>query len=202
MTIQGFFPETEMPDLAWWCVLWPDPEATIRRLGIVAGMEGVDLCCGDGLFTIPLARVTRRLVHGIDIDPVRLDRARAAARLAGARDCRFVEADALELGRLLPSPVDYVVLANALHGVPEPTRLARMVAAVLKPGGRFVIVNWHALPRERTTVLGAPHGPASAARMAPTATVAAVEPAGLQSAGVVELPPYHYGALFMKPCAG
>jgi len=37
--------------------------------------------------------------------------------------------------------------------------------------------------------------------MTPDDVVAAVEPAGFIRVGVIELPPYHYGAIFQKPPA-
>ncbi len=89
-------------------------------------------------------------------------------------------------------------LANAFHGVPEQTRLSRIVAQVLAPAGRFVIVNWHKTPSEKTVVLGVPHGPKTEMRMAPDGVKAVVEPAGLSLVRVAELPPYHYAAIFAK----
>ena len=80
--IVGFFPATTMPDADWWQALWPDPARVLVEMGVAQGMVAVDLCCGDGLFTVPLARVAKR-VYAIDIDPVML--ARARARLAEAR---------------------------------------------------------------------------------------------------------------------
>jgi hypothetical protein len=35
--------------------------------------------------------------------------------------------------------------------------------------------------------------------MPPADVAATVEPTGLKLAGVIELPPYHYGAIFEKP---
>ena len=200
MTIEGFFPETEMPDAGWWRVLWPDPAATLRTLGVTPGLAAVDLCCGDGTFTAALARLTGRTVYAIDIDPACLDRARAAVRWDGGDDCRFVAGDAMALDRLLPGPVDYILLANALHGVPDQPRLARAIAAALRPGGRLAVVNWHARPREQTLMLGQQHGPATVTRMAPEVVVALLAAAGFRLEGVVELPPYHYGAVFMRGC--
>lgn len=48
----------------------------------------------------------------------------------------------MALSRLLPVGVDYVLMANTFHGVPNKAALVREVAAVLKPGGRFAVVNW------------------------------------------------------------
>ena len=200
MAIEGFFPETEMPDAGWWRVLWPDPAATLRTLGVTPGLAAVDLCCGDGTFTAALARLTGRTVYAIDIDPACLDRAHAAVRRCGGDDCRFVAGDAMAVDRLLPGRVDWVGLANALHGVPDQPRLARAIAAALRPGGRLAVVNWHARPREQTVVLGQPHGPATVTRMAAEVVVTLLAPAGFRMERIVELPPYHYGAVFMLGC--
>ena len=67
--LPGFFPATAMPDVDWWELLWPEPKQALATLGIHSDMEVVDLCCGDGLFTAPLAFMSRRVV-GIDIDLV------------------------------------------------------------------------------------------------------------------------------------
>ena len=96
-------------------------------------------------------------------------------------------------------PVDFVLIANTFHGVPDKLRLTRSVATVLKTGARFAIVNWHRRAREETTVLGKPRGPKTDMRMEPNDVAAVVEPAGLSRGEVIELPPYHYAAIFAKP---
>ena len=66
----------------------------------------------------------------------------------------------------------------------------------VRVGGLFAIVNWHQRPREQTTILGEPRGPKTELRIGPEITKAAVEPSGLKLTSLVELPPYHYGAVF------
>jgi predicted methyltransferase len=88
------------------------------------------------------------------------------------------------------------LIANTFHGVPDKARLARAVTAMLKPGGRSVIVNWHRRPRERTTILGQPRGPQTDMRMTPEEVAMEVAPAGLRLVRTVGLPPYHYGVIF------
>ena len=68
----------------------------------------------------------------------------------------------------------------------------------LRPGGRFAIVNWQRRPREETTILGEPRGPRTELRISPEQTIEAVESAGLTLLHVIELPPYHYGAVFER----
>lgn len=189
-----------MPDWDWWRQLWPDPGAVLRKLGLSAGMTAVDLCCGDGYFTAPLSRAVgaEGRVYGIDIDPGMLAAARFHVAEFGLDNCTWIEADALSLAEYMPVAADWVLIANTFHGAPDKTGLARCAARVLRPGGAFCVVNWHARPREETPVLGKPRGPATAMRLSPEAARQAIEPAGFVPGSVVELPPYHYAALFHK----
>lgn len=194
----AFFPATVMPDPDWWQALWPGPEGVVRALGVRPGMTVLDLCCGDGYFTAALARqVEDGRILGFDLDEQML--AAAASVCAGLENCTFLQGDAMDLRRLLPEPVDYCLMANTFYGVPEQTALAREIARVLKPGGLFAVVNWHARPREETPVLGQARGPRTELRMTPEQVRAVVEPSGLRLDRVVELPPYHYGVLFRLP---
>jgi ubiquinone/menaquinone biosynthesis C-methylase UbiE len=195
--IRGFFRATTMPDADWWQTLWPDPARVVAAMGVGPGMVAVDLCCGDGLFTAALAAVATR-VWAIDIDREMLQRARAKVAAAAASDCRFIAADAMRLAAVVREPVDYVFLANTFHGVSDRPGLARSVAMVLRPAGRFGIINWHRRLRDQTVVLGQPRGPATALRLAPGDVSAAVQPAGLRLQRTLELPPYHYGIVFAK----
>ncbi len=195
--IVGFFPATTMPDSDWWQALWPDPAKLVFEMGVEPGMVVVDLCCGDGLFTAPLARIAAR-VYAIDIDPDLLDRARALVAAAGATNCDFIVADAMNVAAVVPAAVDYVFLGNTFHGIPDQPGLARAIATVLKSKGLFGVVNWHRRPREETVVLGQPRGPRTEMRIEARDVAVLVQPAGLMLNRKVELPPYHYGAIFTK----
>ena len=46
-----------MPDRDWWQELWPNPQAMMRELGVRPGARAIDICCGDGYFTVPLAQL-------------------------------------------------------------------------------------------------------------------------------------------------
>lgn len=186
-----------MPDPGWWEALWPEPAKVLQQIGLGASTDVIDLCSGDGWFTVPIARVARQ-VFAIDIDGRLLAVARQRAVESNVHNCSFITGDAYDVATLVLAPVDLVFLANAFHGVPDRTRLAREVSSALKPGGRFVIVNWHARPREETRILGEPRGPATEQRMTPEQTALSVTPSGLRLRDVIELPPYHYAAVFEK----
>jgi len=193
--IPGFFQGTEMPTAGWWEALWPDPAGVLAAVGLKPGMAVVDLCSGDGWFTLQIARVARH-VTAIDIDAGLLEVARHRLLESAVSNCDFVAGDAYALAELVPHPGDFVFLANAFHGVPDRPRLARAVRATLRSGGRFAVINWHQRPREETVILGEPRGPATELRLSPRQTIDAVTAGGLDLVEVVEIPPYHYGALF------
>lgn len=191
------FADTALPEPDIWRALWPDPGAVLRAVGIGRGQSAVDLCCGDGLFTRPMCDLVGvGQVLAVDMDPVLL--ARASAACHGYENLRTACADARGLVTLTRDPVDHVFLANTLHGVPDPQELARGVQAILAPGGRFSVVNWHPRPREETLVLGTPRGPQTELRMSPAQVEAAVAPAGFVLHHVVDVGPYHYGAVFTR----
>lgn len=200
---EGKFPATGMPDGDWWQALWPDPEGVLRRLGIDFGATVLDLCCGDGHFTAPMAHIVGGIgrVMALDLDAELIEQAKARAQDAGVPSTaiRWIEGDASVLAKTLPSNPDYVFIANTFHGVPDKQQMARDVFNVLKPGGQFAIVNWHHRSKDDTTVLGQPRGPETKMRMSPEAVMDVVLPVGFRLHGVIELPPYHYGIVFDKP---
>jgi ubiquinone/menaquinone biosynthesis C-methylase UbiE len=195
--LPGFFQGTEMPTAGWWEALWPDPAGVLAAVGIKPDMTVIDLCSGDGWFTLQIARIARHVV-AIDIDPSLLEMARHRLAEGRVSNCQFVTGDAYDLARLHKEPVDFVFLANAFHGVPDRPRLARAVYEVLSPGGRFAIVNWHQRPREETVVLGEPRGPKTELRLSPRQTIEAVESTTFRHIAVIDIPPYHYGAVFER----
>jgi ubiquinone/menaquinone biosynthesis C-methylase UbiE len=195
--LPGFFAGTEMPVAAWWEALWPDPAGVLTAVGIRPGMDVVDLCSGDGWFTLPMARIAKCVI-AVDIDGAMTEAAHRRLTEAGVTNCRLVQGHAYDLARVAPCPVDFVFMANAFHGVPDKPRLAQAAREAVKPGGWFAVVNWHRRPREDTVVLGEPRGPPSEMRMTPEETIDAVAAGGLKYAELVEIPPYHYAVVFER----
>jgi SAM-dependent methyltransferase len=190
----GFFQGTEMPTAGWWEALWPDPSGVLAAVDLRSGMDVIDLCSGDGWFTLQIAKVARR-VTAIDIDPGLLEVAKHRLVESGVNNCEFIAGDAYDIAKLT-GPADFVFMANAFHGVPDRARLAKAVGGALKADGLFAIVNWHKRPREETPILGEPRGPKTELRMSPEETIASVGTGGLKLRKTVEIPPYHYGVVF------
>ena len=194
----SMFPATSMPDRDWWVALWPNPSSLLRAIGARADMTALDLCCGDGYFTVPFAKIVGSRVYALDFDPELIAQARGEAERQGVTVIEWITGDARDAAALIPEPVDYVLLANTFHGVPDKPALATAVAEVLRPCGLFAIINWHPRPREETTVFGMKRGPPTELRMSPARVQGSVEPAGFNFSRLVDLPPYHYGAVFER----
>jgi protein-L-isoaspartate O-methyltransferase len=101
--LPGFFEATEMPSAQWWGALWPDPAAVLNAVGLIAGTEAIDLCAGDGWFTLHIAKASRHVV-AIDIDRTMLEAARHRLCQNGISNCDFVVGDAYEVDKLAPCP--------------------------------------------------------------------------------------------------
>ncbi|SFS10308.1 Methyltransferase domain-containing protein [Halomicrobium zhouii] len=194
------FENTGQPDWDWWGKLWPTPGATLRELGVESGDALAEVGCGNGYFALPAARVVDPApVYACDLDESLLTECSALADRQGVDNVEPVHGDARRLSELLPEPVDVVLLANAFHGVDDRDALVREVEMSLCPGGRFVVVNWHARPREETTVADEPRGPPSTLRMTPDETTADVLGAADFSLDErIALPPYHYALAFER----
>lgn len=186
-----------MPTAGWWEALWPDPAGVLRAVGIKPATEVIDLCSGDGWFTLQLAKVVKRVI-AIDIDATLLAIARKRLAENGIENCVYLNGDACRLKELWPQAVDFVFMANAFHGVPDKIRLVLSVCDALKDGGRFAIVNWQARPREETHVLGEPRGPRTELRMTPEQTIEHANAGGLKFVSTIDLPPHHYAVILER----
>ncbi|MGP3967774.1 class I SAM-dependent methyltransferase [Streptomyces sp. 6N223] len=99
----------------------------------------LDLCCGPGLFVVPLARRGYR-VTGVDLSPLMLKRAEAACAEAGVR-ARLAAADMLAFTE--PESFDVVLNVYTSFGYFEDprdnARVLRNAHASLVPGGRLLV---------------------------------------------------------------
>ncbi|MEU7313014.1 class I SAM-dependent methyltransferase [Streptomyces sp. NPDC007083] len=112
---------------------------TSPLLTFPAGARVLDLCCGPGVFTVPLARRGHD-VTGVDLSPAMLDRARKRAADADAQ-ITHVRADAREFES--PGAFDVVLNMFTSFGYFEDpadnARVLHRMYACLTPGGTLVL---------------------------------------------------------------
>jgi ubiquinone/menaquinone biosynthesis C-methylase UbiE len=109
----------------------------MKRLPVSPGMRVVDLACGTGFFTHPLAQKVGTAGHviAVDLSPGMLARNRHQAEAKGLANIQFVEADALELlASLEASSVDGVVCGWGICYMNH-ARLRTEIERVVRPGG-------------------------------------------------------------------
>ena len=104
----------------------------------------VDLGCGTGRCTIPLAQNGRHVI-GTDLSLDMLRRAVTKAEAGGVGDITFFLADAENLP-LRPSLFSAVLSYGMLHHVEEPSAILRAARHVLKEEGVFYALENHASP--------------------------------------------------------
>ncbi|MGW1377481.1 class I SAM-dependent methyltransferase [Streptomyces sp. NPDC002446] len=112
---------------------------TSPLLAFPQGARVLDLCCGPGVFTVPLARRGYE-VTGVDRSPILLDRARKLSAEAG-RAVRYVQADMREYAK--PGAFDVVLNMFTSFGYFEDpadnARALRTMHTCLAPGGTLVL---------------------------------------------------------------
>lgn len=127
-----------------------DPARTLGPF-VRPGDTVLDIGCGPGFFTIPLARLvgeTGRVV-AVDIQSGMLDRTRRRAEKAGlAARIRLVKAD--ETGLHLEGAADLALVFWMAHEVEDLDRLFAEILAALRPDGRLLLVE----PRVHVTAVG------------------------------------------------
>ena len=111
-------------------------------LGDVRGKNILHLQCHFGQDTLSLGRLGAR-VTGVDLSDVAIGRARALAKQTGV-DATFLACDLYDLPEHLDDRFDIVFSSYGTIGwLPDLDRWAAVVARYLKPGGRFVFVEFH-----------------------------------------------------------
>ena len=117
----------------------PEAERFVARMELEPGARVLDIACGTGNVTIPLARRGARAT-GLDMMPDLLEEARARAAREGLR-IRFDEGFAETLP-YADASFDVLVSMFGIMFSPLPAAVVSEMARVLRPGGRLALANW------------------------------------------------------------
>lgn len=114
----------------------------LESLGCVTGKRILHMQCHFGLDTLSLARMGANVI-GVDYSPQSIQLAR---RLSVELNlpAHFIEANIYDLGEVLDETFDIVFASyGVLHWLDDLDRWGRIVAAALRPGGVFHLVDFH-----------------------------------------------------------
>lgn len=130
-------------DAGWQRQLWPAQQRLLEEAAPEAGEAVLDISCGTGLVTFPLAEAVGGGGHvtGIDLSEKMIGEVSRRAQEAGVEqvDFRHMDAEALDLpdGRF-----DLAVNSLGLMYYPEPQKAVDEMHRVLREGGRAAALVW------------------------------------------------------------
>lgn len=130
-------------------LLKQDKQRTSTWMHLQPGQTGLDVGCGPGTDTLPLAQVVGKSgqVVGVDHDAAMIAEAERRAEQAGCSSwCHHLEADATTLP-LQTNMFDACRSERLFQHVPNPTAVLAEMARVTKPGGWIVVfdADWSTL---------------------------------------------------------
>lgn len=186
--------ESGMPEENYWETLM-DVDGIMEAFCINSSVGNVvELGCGYGTFTIPVAQRISGTIFSCDIDSDMVARTNSRALDMGVANLKCELRDVLENGFAVPDsePVAVCMLFNILH-VKNPTTLLSQAASVVNPGGKVLVIHWRF---DSET----PRGPSMEIRPRPEQIIAWAHQTGeLQlQGGVIDLPPWHFGMQFSR----
>jgi len=117
-----------------------DPPRFLAQLNLQAGQTVLDLGCGPGFWTLPLAEIVGPdgTVWALDVSQEMLD-ALAARRPPSQVRLLRGELPAIDLP---DGSIDWIWAAFLFHEVEPPEQLAAEMRRVTRPGGRVAVLDW------------------------------------------------------------
>ncbi|WP_206881168.1 class I SAM-dependent methyltransferase [Alicyclobacillus mali (ex Roth et al. 2021)] len=166
------------------------PDRIIDAMEVHGQEDVIDIGAGPGFFALPMARRTQGTVYAVDLSPEMLAMLSERARQAGLDHVQVVEATADQLP-LPDESVDRALMAFVLHEVPDQAAALREVHRVLRPGGKFLLLEWDKRPMDM--------GPPVEERLALDVSEAALRSAGFDILHRIFPNDVHYGILVERP---
>jgi len=126
----------------WFWARYLDQTLPVARqmADVKPNIRALDLACGTGELLRRIAEdVPGAALTGVDLAPNMVERARH--KLADVPNTRIERADAHELP-FADDTFDVVACANTFHYFTHPSAVLGEVHRVLRPGGRFVLLDW------------------------------------------------------------
>jgi ubiquinone/menaquinone biosynthesis C-methylase UbiE len=186
--------DSGMPDEQMWESFF-DPMQTLYQLDINDNINTlIDIGCGYGTFLIPAAKLVKSKVIGIDIENEMIEACRKKITEQGVKNVDLLHGDISteqtikDLKKHI-GEIDYICLFNILH-CEQPSDLLNAAYHILNSNGKIGVIHWK---YENT-----PRGPSMEIRPTPEIINGWALNAGFILEKHVELPPYHYGLVFIK----
>lgn len=118
-----------------------DPAQLLGEFGLTTGMTVLDLGCGSGTFTLPMAHLVGESgqVHAVDIQPAFVEKTHHRAAATGFGDRTKFHSCAASNLPLADDSLDMVFMIATLAEIPDKASALAEVRRVLKPQGRLAV---------------------------------------------------------------
>lgn len=184
--------DSGMPDEEYWNSLFDVP-LIVEWLNLKnVSAPIVEIGCGYGTFTIPVAREAKVDIYAFDIEPSMIEIAKRNAKRHGATNTRFFSRDVIDQGTGLESArSSLVLLFNILH-FDQRRIMLEEAARILKPDGVAAVIHWR-------KDIETPRGPSVVSRPDQQAILDSIKDLDLDFNGNSRiLEPYHWGIQLIK----
>lgn len=168
-------------------------ELILRELLIDSQVKDiVEIGCGYGTFTIPVAEIIHGCLYAFDLDKEMISATQDKINNQNITNIKLIERDILSDSTKIPAnSIDYVMLFNILHHE-KPSELLDESFRILKNGGKVGIIHWR-------TDIETPRGPSLGIRTKPEDCVKWIWESKfdlLKEPLILE--PYHFGIVAIK----
>ncbi|MFH1460932.1 MAG: class I SAM-dependent methyltransferase [Patescibacteria group bacterium] len=166
------------------------PEEIISQLDLRDNLEAADFGCGNGYYSIPLAKLMPQgKVYALDVVKETLEAVNSQAKLEGINNIETVHCN-LEIpgaSKLADDSVDSVLMRNILFQSQKKSAIIKEANRVLKPGGQLVLIEW---------IPGASLAPKQGWLISKQEAQQLIEQAGLTLDKELTIDNQHYGLVF------
>jgi ubiquinone/menaquinone biosynthesis C-methylase UbiE len=172
---------------------YQNPLKISKLIGVRKGMTVVDMGCGPGFFTLPLAALVgpKGLVYAVESNPTMLRHLRENIRRTGAnvKAIKVLRAD-VSATKVPSASADVVLLGRILHDIEDKKALLKEVKRVCRPEGIVVDLDWKKVRMK--------HGPPYEIMLSKGESTKILTENGFRLIRTFDPGRYHYG-LILRP---